>query len=729
MTSVEMTGGAAGAAGAAAGSPPQGQLGSILTSGELGGFRAVSDIAACLMPLLSALGWSGQNRQLAEALPHFAESLDIQDLRQVLGNLKYESQQVRIRLGEIDPRLAPCLYLPDSGAAFVVLAAAEGEVTIFNSQIASIESFDPGELHGWAYFFKRIEEPEREVPRSAAEPWFDSVARRFRGLALRMLGITLLTSLLALIVPLFIMTLYDKVVPARSHEMLLYLASGIGVAILFEMALRLIRARILAYVGGRIDLILGAAAFQQVLHLPIQMTERAPIGAQVSRLKQFESVREFFTGALANVMLELPFAIIFIAVIALIAGPLAWIPAVLVVVFGLIALVSVPAMRRSIGRASDVRALKQNFLIEMLSNLRTIKTCAAEPTWSGRYRELAAQTAMENFRTSQLSSLVQTLAQTLMMSAGIATVGLGTLRVLSGDMTVGAMVATMALIWRVLSPLQAGFLSLSRLEQLKLGLRQINQLMALKPEREPGRLLERPRTLYGELSFRHVSIRYTPNAEPALLGVDLDIRPGEIVAVAGPSSSGKSTLLKLIAGLYQPQAGAVLIDGMDIRQIDLGELRDSVAFMPQHCHLFHGTIAQNLRLANPTANDAALSQAVLDAGLLGDIMALPEGFETRITDQLQSQLPGGFKQRLMLARAFVKDVPIYLLDEPGSNLDGKGDAALMRKLQSLRGRATVIVTTHRPSHMRLADRVVYLQAGRLLAAGPPDEILPKILKS
>ena len=710
-------------------STQDGHLGSIVTSGELGGFRAISDIAACLMPLLSSLGWAGENRQLAEALPHFAQSLDIQELRQVLGNLKFESSEVQLQLGEIDPRLAPCLFVPDEGAAFVVLGIEGERVSIFNSQTASIDSIDVQGRRGKAYFFTRIEDESEALPRLSNEPWFESVARRFRGLALRMLGITLLTSLLAMIVPIFIMTLYDKVVPARSEEMLFYLAGGIGFAILFELALRIIRARILAYVGGRIDLILGSAAFEQVLHLPINMTERAPIGAQVSRLKQFESVREFFTGTLANVVLELPFSIIFIGVIAVIAGPLAWIPVVLVVIFGLMAAVSVPAMRRSTATASEARSQKQNFLIEMLSNLRTIKTSAAEQTWSERYRELAARSAFANFRTSQLSSLVQTVAQTLMMASGIATVGLGTLLVLNGDMTVGAMVATMALIWRVLSPLQAGFLSLSRLEQLKLGLRQVNQLMALRPEREPGRVIERPRTLSGEVAFRHVSIRYSPNSEPALLGVELSIEPGEIVAIAGPSSAGKSTLLKLTAGLYQPQAGAVMMDGMDIRQLDLGELRDSVAYMPQHCHLFHGTIAQNLRLANPTASDDALSRAILDAGLLADVMALSDGFETRITDQLQSQLPAGFKQRLMLARAFVKDVPVYLLDEPGNNLDQEGDAALMRKLQSLRGKATVILTTHRPSHMRLADRVVYLQGGRLLAEGTPDEILPKILKS
>ena len=716
------------AAGGMAASQNPGRLGRIMhgQTDELGGFNAISDVAACLVPLLRALGWHGHNRHLAEALPHFAESLDIQGLRQVLANLKYDSQEASIRLRDLDPRLAPCLFLPDHSPAFVVLDVGERDLTIFNSQTLTVDRLDPRGLRGRAFFFTKSEEDKEAAAKPGGDTWFETTARRFRGLVLQMMAVTFLTSIVAVIVPLFIMTVYDKVVPARSQEMLFFLAFGVLFAFAFEMALRVVRARLLAYIGGRIDLILGKAAFQQVLHLPILMTERATIGAQVSRLKQFESVREFFTGQLANVIIELPFALIFIGVIAIIAGPVAWIPAALMVVFGLIAYFSVPAMRRAIGKSGEARSQKQSFMIEMLSQFRTIKNCAAEPIWSRRYRELAAKSAVANFRTSQVSSIVQTIAQSLVMAAGVATIGIGTLQVMAGDMTVGALIACMALIWRILGPIQVAFLSLSRFEQLKVGLRQINQLMTLKLEREPGRVIERRRTLKGDVLFQRVSLRYTPTGEPALLGVDLEVKAGELIAITGPSSAGKSSLLKVVAGLYQPQAGSLLSDGMDIRQLDLGELRDAVAYLPQVCHLFHGTIAQNLRLANPVASDEELSQAVLDAGLLGEIMALPDGFETRITDQLRSQLPGGFKQRLMLARTYVKNARLYILDEPVSNLDDEGDAALRRKLQSLRGNATVFITTHRPSHMRLADRVVVLSGGRLLAADTPDVILPKL---
>ncbi|MDJ0944614.1 MAG: ATP-binding cassette domain-containing protein [Kiloniellales bacterium] len=701
------------------------RLEQILQSGELGEFRAISDIAACLMPLLSALGWHGNPRQLAEAMPHFADSLDIVDLLNVLANLNYVTRPAELSLDHLDPRLLPCLFVPDDGAAKVLLEEADGGFRAFDAATAETGFQAALPMAGTAYFVS-ARDSDGEAERRPQDDWFRSVAQRFRGLVLQMLGITFLNSVLALAVPLFIMTVYDRVIPSRSLSTLGFLFLGVLLALAIDAALRFLRARVLAYVGARIDVILGAAALQQILHLPIVMTERATIGAQVSRLRQFESVREFFTGPLAGVFLELPFLVIFVAVIGLIAGPLAWIPIILTAVFLCAALAILPSMRGAVAESGEARARRQSFAIEMISNMRAIKQCALERTWSGRYREIGAKAALANFRTSRISVFVQTLSQTLMFAAGIATATLGTLQVLDGAMTVGALIATMALVWRVLSPLQVGFLSLTRLEQVKLGLKQMNQLMRLKLEREPGRIGSGLRSFKGEVAFRRASLRYTADSEPALFGINFTVKPGEMVAVAGANGVGKSSVLKLIAGLYQPQAGAVMIDGIDLRQLDVGELRTSIGYVPQTCHLFHGTIAQNLRLANPTASDAELAQAALDAGLLEDILSLPEGFETRLTDRLQRQLPRGLKQKIILARAYVTQASIYLLDEPAYHLDAAGDTALMRKLQQLRGRATVFIVTQRPSHMRLADRLIVLDSGMVALAGHPEAVLAKM---
>lgn len=711
---------------AAASNPASAErVGRVIHGGGVGGFKAISDAAACLVPLLNAIGWRGTPRHLAEALPHFADTLDVDDLVRVLGNLDYPCRVVRTSLSRLDGRLFPCIFVPDGGPALVVHEGDGESFTVFDGSTGAIAEIDGRGMSGTAYVVSQA--GEQVAPHQSKDAsWVVSVAKRFHKQVLQLLALTFVTNLLALVMPLFIMVVYDRVIGANSLRTLAFLLIGVALALGCDLALRLIRARLLAYIGARIEMILGCAAFQQVINLPLIMTERTTVGSQLSRLKHFESVREFFTGQLAGVFLDLPFLAIFLLVIALVAGPLVLVPLLLMGVFVGFGAFVVPATQSAVTRAGETRMRRQGFVVEMFSHLRTIKTSAAEASWSERYRNISASCAKANFQAAQVSVLVQTVAQLLMLTAGIATLAFGALRVLDGDMTVGALVACMILVWRVLVPLQVAFLGLTRFEQIKQGLRQFDQLMRLEPERKSGEAGDPHRSLIGQIVFHRVSVRYSPTSEPALLGVDLRVEPGEVVAFTGPNGAGKSTILKLIAGLYRSQAGAVLIDGMDLRQLDPGELRWATASVPQHCDLFHGTIAQNLRLANPTASDKELISAAHDAAILDEILALPDGFETRLTDRLQRQLSNGFKQGLMLARAYVKDAPIYLLDEPGNHLDVAGDRALMRKLEALRGHATVFVVTHRPSHLRLADRVVVMDAGRIVLNGPPGEVLPQL---
>lgn len=594
----------------------------------------------------------------------------------------------------------------------------------FSGEAGTDQPYRGHDLSGTAYIFYPADAADEDAAING--DWFVGVIRRFRWLVLQMLVATLFTSLLAVAVPLFIMVVYDRVIPSRSYDLLYFLAGGMAAALAIDLVLRAIRGKMLAYLGGRIDVLLGSAVYQQVMHLPVSMTERANIGTQLSRLRQFDTIREFFTGPLANVVLELPFGVIFITVIAVIAGPIAWTPVVLVLVFVVLGISIGPAMRRAVARASQARARRQAFLIETLSQMRSIKASATEPLWSERFRELSARTSLTQFRSGQMSNLAQTLSQVLMTVAGVATLGLGAMQVMAGDMSVGALVATMALVWRVLAPLQLAFLSMTRFEQVRSVIEQVNRLMRLELEREPGSVPTRLREFKGAITFNRVSLRHGPTAEPALVGFDLAVEPGQVVVITGTNGSGKTTVLRLVAGLYKPQSGTVRVDGLDIRQLDVAELRNAAAFVAQSSQLFHGTIAQNLRLANPLATDEDLERAAGDANLLEEILALPDGFDTRMSDQMQKQLANGFKQRLMLARAYVKDAPIYLFDEPARHLDADGDAAFMRKLERLKGKATVLIVTHRPSHMRLADRIVYLSGGQVLASGTPDEILPKL---
>ncbi|MSO92773.1 MAG: ATP-binding cassette domain-containing protein [Rhodospirillales bacterium] len=707
----------------------------VLADSALAGLREKTDLSNCLVPLLQGMNWRGDPRHIAESIPHFVDNLDITSFRNVMANLHYESRPVRLRLHSVDPRLMPCLFLPDDGDALVLLGLDANHIRVFNGATASHAEVPIARTRGTVYFFTRLEEDDL-LPVQQKIGWFNAMSDRFRGLVYQILGVTFVLNVLALATPLFTMAVYDKVIATGSLSTLAYFAIGVGISIACDAVLRIIRTRIMAYVGARLDNIVGNAVFHRILFLPPAFTERATVGAQVARMKDFETVRDFFTGPMALTFFELPFTIIFLVTIAFLGGPLVFVPIVMMAMFCLLAVVMQPLIRTSVSKAARGASRRQELLIETLGTMRAVKYSAAEHTWLERFRKASAKAALNSFYTAQYSSLVQTVSTILMTASGLATVVFGVYRVINGDMTVGALVASMTLVWRVLAPLQTVFVSLTRLTQVRSSINQINALMNLKAEREQHKLVTPIRRLAGRVSFSRVSLRYSPDTDPALVGVSFDIEPGEVVAVVGGNGSGKSTILKLIVGMYQPQAGNIRIDDQDIRQMDIIELRHAVAYVPQGFQFFYGTIAQNLRLAHPTATLNDLRRAADEAGVLQEIEAMQQGsgkwarrgFEIRIGDSGSGQMPTSVLQRLNLARGYLKRAPIMLFDEPGNGLDFAGDQAFMQRLDSLRGTTTALLVTHRPSHLKLADKMIWLEAGNVRAFGPAADVRKQMPK-
>ncbi|KAA5605185.1 ATP-binding cassette domain-containing protein [Roseospira marina] len=698
-----------------------------LTQDSLGGFVARSDLANCLVPLLQALNWLGNPRHVAEALPHFAEDLDITGLRNTMANLNFASRPARLRLNQIDPRLLPCLFVPDRGPALVVTAIKGVTVTAFHGGAGATGTMRKSGRAGTAYFFTPLDvEEQSQAARQQRVGWFTLMARRFRSLVARMLLITAVLNTLALATPLFIMGVYDKVVGAKALDTLLWFGIGAGLAILFDTLLRGLRARMLAYIGGRLDAIVGNGVFQRILYLPPSFTERATIGSQVARIKDFESVREFFTGSLANTFLDLPFVLLYVVVIAILGGWIAVVPLIAVALFAGLGLLMAPVVRSNVTESARAGSRRQEFLVETTTKMRALKQAGAEATWLARYRTIAARAATANYRTAQTQNLLQTLSHVIVVASGVTAMTLGVEQVLAGGMTAGALIACMILVWRVLAPLQTVATSLSRFEQIRASVRQINALMTLALERDPHVMIQPLRRLRGRVSFSRVSLRYAPGADPALVGISFAAEPGEVIVITGPNASGKSTVLKLIAGLYKLQAGAVRIDDKDIRQIDPIELRHAIAYVPQQATFFYGTIAQNLRLVEPTASDADIRWALSCAGALDEVLALPDGLGTRVGDGREEVLTASLRQRLNLARAYIKRAPIYLFDEPVNGLDFDSDQAFMETVRRIRGHATVFIITHRPSHLALADKIMVMEGGYLRMFGPPDEVRPRL---
>jgi len=704
------------------------RLAEALRNDTLDDFHDDSPYASCIIPLLKELGWHNYARELLEALPHYSNKINLIDLRNILVTVGYDSTPKKTLLKDIHSELYPCLFVSDAGTVKVLLNRENLKISSFNAQTEEYEIIQPSNIKGTAYVFTDTHPSHGMTANSNGDVWFYKLLSRFKHLIIHLLAMTCLINFVALSVPLFIMVIYDKVIGAKSAETLPYLISGVAVLLVADLVLRYLRAQLLGTIAGRIDYLIGTETFRQLLFLPPVYTERSTVAAQLSRLRQFDSVRDFFTGPNAALTLEIPFAVLFISVIALLGGWLAIIPVFVIIAFIIFGSFWMPYSNSQVVQSGIAKTNKENMLMQSMDGRSEIKAIGGESVWWERFRETSGDSVMTSYKTFIASSVLSNVSQTLMTLGGAATVGFGTLMVINGDMTIGALIATMALVWRVLSPLQSAFLSFFKFEQLSKSIIQINQLMKLKVEQHSGQSSLLLAELDGHIKVDRVSFRYGSEDDPALLGVSFEVKPGEMVAICGNTGAGKSTLIKLIAGMYRPQAGSFSIDDLDIRQLNAMDLRRAISYIPQVTHMFHGSIAQNMRLNNILATDDDLRRAADEAGILDDILSLPEKFDTRIGDNTAKHMPPGFLRALSMARAFVNPAQILLLDEPGASLDNESDQRLIKQLLKLKGKRTIIMVSHRPSHIRIADKAILMERGMVKHTGDTDTVINMILE-
>lgn len=750
----------------------------------LAGLDPQDGLARSLLPLLEALGWDGTPRELAEALPHATARLDLVALRDVLACLGHASTVLPdTRADAVDARLLPALLVPRDGRALVLLPGPDGATAagagalpapdrtpeddplprvrplpgrrlaapggaqsagtgdarsagppvgpppgrgalLVHDPAADTLAWRPAyRLRGDICLVHRRDGPG-EAPKPAGQRWVAALLERFRGLIAQVALLTFLIYLLAVAPALFIMAVYDRVIPAQSVPTLVSLLIGVGVALAGEACLRLLRGRILARFGSRLGLLMADGLFAHLLALPVAISERMRMGARVQRLRQHEGLRDALSGQAAITVVELPFAAVFLIALALLAGPLALVPLAAVAVYGLAALVLAPRLQRAGAAAARSALARQDFLLEAIAHAEDLRLSGAVPRWQARFRALSGTAAHDGYRAQTLAALVTAIGQAVMVTAGLLTVGLGALAMMDGALSMGALIAVMTLTWRALAPIQAGFSLLTRLGQLRATAASMDQAMAAPQEASAlARRKDTDPVPAGGLSLSRVSFKYAPELDPAAMALSAEIAPGEIVALTGPNGAGKSTLLKLLLGLYQPQAGTIRIDGTDLRQHAPVTLRQGIGYVPQEFELFFGTVEQNLRLSMPTASDAEIAAAIEQAGIAPLIARLPGGLSHRVGDGRNRHVPASLVGGLGLAAAYLRRPRLLLLDEVVDNLDPALTTAFYRQLARCRGRVTVLMVTHRPATMRQADRILVLNSGSVVKNAAPSELM------
>lgn len=680
--------------------------------------------AACLLVLVDYIGKHDYERELVESLPHVADRLDLVDVRNILVAMGYESAHLKIKTQNLAAGLYPALYVGTNGHLLALLEQDGDDVVYFDSATGEYHTGQLPKMSGYAYLFTETHFSED----NSQESWFGGLVHRFRRLMIYLLGMTFMINIAALMVPLFVMLVYQRVIAAHSTDSLPYLVGGIIVLLVGDLSLRFVRAGLIGAVAGRLDYLIGVETFRKIAYLPPLNLERSSVSAQLSRIHQFDAVRDFFTGQSASVALELPFVVMFIIAMGMLAGPIALIPVLVIVIYVVFGLLWLPGLSEKTARAGKAKNDKQALLLQSLTGRPEIKSVAAERFWLQRFREQSAETVVANRDTHIGQSVMTIVAQSLTMLASLSILGFGSQSVVNGDMTIGALIATMALSMRVLSPLQGAFLMFNRGQHALKAIAQINQLMRLQVESRSANAHLMDSGVRGRIRIEHVSFRYAQEQDPALININLNVEPGEMVSIIGPTSSGKSTLLKMISGMYRAQGGILMLDGRDIRQLDVRELRRNIAYVPQDIRFFHGSIAQNMRLSNGLASDDELRQAAQEAGILDVIEHLPDGFDTRIGDNTTERFPPGFLRSLSMARAFLNKAPIVLLDEPGASLDNQSDQCFIDQIQQLKRRKTIIMVSHRPSHILLADKAVLLKNGMVRYVGKPAEAINRMME-
>lgn len=580
---------------------------------------------------------------------------------------------------------------------------------------------------GYAFFVRpvaRADERAGSAVINTAQDWFWGSLKSNWKIYQEVIVATVMINVFALASTLYIMNVYDRVIPNSAYETLWVLSLGALIVYTFDFIMKNMRSYFLDVAGRKADVKISAKLFEQLLGMTLA-ARPASAGVLASNMREFETIRDFFTSATMTAVVDVPFALFFIIIIAIIAGPLAIVPLVAIPIVMAAGWWLQGPMQRIIKQSMHESALKNALLFEVITGLETIKTQASEGHVQRRWEELVEKGSRTAVRSRKVASFALNFSMYIQQITTIAVVIAGVYMISNAMLTQGALVASVILVGRALGPISQVAGLLTRYNQSKEALHQLQELMKRPVERPADKhFISMPR-VHGKVEFRDVTFKYPGQTHPALQHFNLTVEPGEHIGIIGAVGSGKTTIERLLLNLYQPETGAVLLDGTDVRQMEPGDLRRNIGAVQQSPNLFYGSVRENITMGHETAPDRAVLRAAELSGVMEFLRDSEKGLDTQVGERGEA-LSGGQRQAVAIARALLYDPPVMILDEPTASMDPASENRLLRRLAVLTQGKTTILITHKGSMLQLVDKLILVDRGRLIAYGPKDEVIRKL---
>lgn len=691
----------------------------------------IDPLLECLVFLSKFYAVPTSREALTSGLPLVDGVLSVPLFPRAAERAGFIAKPQKLALDKLSPLLLPCILLQKDGGACVLLALDHEKeeacvvLPLLGSGQQEIPVSQLNELYaGSVLLLKkqfRYDARSPKVLETREGHWFWGTLLESMPIYRDVLIASILINLFAVASPLFTMNVYDKIVPNLAFDSLWVLAIGVSIIFLFDFAMRQLRSYFIDIAGKKSDVLLSAKIFTKVMGIRME-ARPASTGAFAKHLQEFEAIREFFTSATVSALIDLPFAFFFMFIIWVFAGAMVVVPLVAVIILMLYSFYIQKPLRLSIEEGSRLASQKYANLVESIAGLEAVKIFGAEGNFQHRWEQAVSHMSSWGIETRRITNQVATLASFAQQMATVALIVLGVYLISEAEITMGGMIAAVMLSSRAIAPLvQLSVLS-TRYNQAKSAMLILQKIMDSPSEQEEGRQYIQHSVLSGLIEFEGVSFNYPDSEQASLRNINLVIHPGEKVAIIGRVGAGKTTLEKLLLGLYKPQSGSIRLDGYDLAQLHPAALRRNIGCVPQDITLFFGSIRDNIIVGHPLVDDMRVLRAARRGGVTQFTNRDPNGLERQV-GEAGRLLSGGQRQAIALARALLTDPPILLLDEPTSNMDNRSESLVKEELARLDKRTTLILITHRTTMLDAVDRLVVLDHGAIVADGPREEVL------